>query len=141
MLLVFDLVHVVDGTRVAAPWHSVLANGGQDHALLKTLFEAAKLTTISLSLVYLTVAIGDTAVNAFVLYRSLEKAFAPFTCDDAVVEASGTVLAYVAEQRLLVFRVLIRPHAGVQVVAILRFDDVRWQLGQVASPKSFHVHG
>ena len=49
---------------------------GQDHALLQTFLKTTKLASISLSLIYLTMAIRYTTVHSFVLDSSLEKAFA-----------------------------------------------------------------
>jgi len=85
MLLVFDLIHVVHSPRISSAWHSIFPNSGQDHALLQTFLKTTKLASISLSLIYLTMAIRYTTVHSFVLDSSLEKAFASFTSYYAVM--------------------------------------------------------
>ena len=76
VLLVLDLVKVVHGTRVASPWHPVLAHGGKHHAHLKALLEAAVLASVPLGFVDLTVVVGHTRVHTLVLHSALEEAFA-----------------------------------------------------------------
>ena len=92
---------------------------GQHHSLLKALFEATELTSVPLSFVNLTISIGNATVNALILHSSFEETFAsgkqgveitpklsrkgpqmyhlPFTCDYAVVQASGSIFANITQ--------------------------------------------
>ena len=76
VLAVLDFVEVVDGARVAAAGHAILADGGQDHALAEALAEAAVLAPVALRLGDLAVAVGHARVHALVLHRPLEEALA-----------------------------------------------------------------
>ena len=74
----------------------------QHHPLLQTFLEATELTPVSLSFVNFTVAVCHTSVDSLVLNSPLEESLASLTCDDAIVQASGLVLADHADHWLVV---------------------------------------
>jgi len=76
---------------------------------LKALFEATELTSVPLSFVNLTISIGNATINALILHSSFEETFASFTCDYAVVQASGSIFANITQKRFLIFVVRVGP--------------------------------
>jgi len=118
VFLVFNLVQVINSTRISASWHPVLSNSLENHTLLNALLEATILTSVALRLCYLTVAIRDARIHTPVLYRAFEETFTSLTGDDTVVQASRPVLTNHADHWLfllllffwsVIYLVVLRP--------------------------------
>lgn len=116
MLLVFDLVHVVDGARVSAAGHSVLANRGQNHSLEQALLKAASLAPIALLLSYQTVVLRNARVNPLVLNGPLEESLAALASDDSIVQTRRLVAANHANLRL---RIVCHGHGHLLLLLVL----------------------
>ena len=99
---ILNFIQVINGTRIASAGHSVLSDGGQNHALTQTLLEATILAAIPLLFCDHTLAVGDTSVHSFVLHGAFEESLTALTRDDAVVQTCGSVLTNHANHLLRV---------------------------------------
>jgi len=88
-------VPLVHGTKlVPAPPHPVCSDGFQLHPHIQALLEPAVGTPLPLTLIDVTVPIGNTCVHFLVLHCPLEEPFTRLTGEEAVVVSGDLVPAH-----------------------------------------------
>ena len=68
--------NLINGRLLSKAFHLLLRLTGKNHALLQTFLETAKLTSVTLSFVNLTIAVRNATVNPLVLNSTFEESFA-----------------------------------------------------------------